>query len=732
MRKPSRILSLALAAVLALSLVSFSTAPASAAYDTTQADKLHSLGLFQGTDKGYELDRTATRSEAAVMLIRLLGKESKAQAQYAAGELPCPFGDVPVWAQGQVTWLYENNLVNGVDSGVYGSTSTVTAQQYAALVLRALGYSESNYDFTYANALSYAASVGILTNDQVSQYSASFVRGDMVSMSCNALDLNMRQSNRTLYTKLKNDGVFSAHSTASASTAAMWLAQKYQGGGSESKWYVEPAKICSPACTDVDGDGKLEILYSGMSVFSLDAKTGARKWKVKSGSDRSVDQSGVDYFGYTPVDLQVADVNGDGHKEIVTAHSNGNYGIGCVSVYDANGYFKPGWPQKLPGPIYALTVADLDGDGKSEICVGLGTGTTAKSLYVYEPDGSMRAGWPQTCGNSIYSNAITAVDLNGDGRKEIVVPNDTEHLSAFNADGTAARAASASYKGINWNGLPLCEDYQHELTCVDWASIHGGEAWATGEPLIGSTRETKNCFMGTIAGVAAADLDNNGSTELAVTGMVNDGSLVMRDDPNSFAGNAKYFTLFLLNTDRGRYTNSAKGYDWTEVPTDTGLPLVMNPSVIDYADSRPLTVDVDGDGNKEILYSACDGKVHCFSLDGTEHGAWPFSLTKRSSPVAEYATVPTCADVNGDGKQEIIFATYTRKDQLAQRGRLFVLNANGAVLAQTTIPTKWGGGDNAPNGCMSRPTVADVDGDGGYEIVLTSLYSGVMVYDLGK
>ena len=157
----------------------------------------------------------------------------------------------------------------------------------------------------------------------------------------------------------------------------------------------------------------------------------------------------------------------------------------------------------------------------------------------------------------------------------------------------------------------------------------------------------------------------------------------------------------------------------------------MYPSVIEYADSRPVTVDIDGDGNKEILYAACDGKVHCFSLDGTEHGAWPFSITKRSSPVAEYATVPVCADVNGDGKQEVIFATYTRKDQLAQRGRLFVLNANGAILAQTTIPTKWGDGDANPNGCRATPAVADVDGDGGCEIVLTSLYSGVMVYDLG-
>ena len=719
-----------LAFALALSLVTLPI-PRAAAYDTGSAEKLSALGLFKGTDKGYDLDRSATRSESAVMLIRLLGKETKAQAQYAAGELPCPFSDVPAWAQAQVTWLYENGLVNGVDSGIYGSDNTVTAQQYAALTLRALGYSDTNGDFTYSSALSYAASLGLLSDSQISQYSVQFLRGDMTDMSYKALYLKMNDSSRTLYEKLSSDGAFSAHGSASASSSAMWLAQMYQGGGSEDNWYVEPATNCAPVVTDLDGDGSQEIIYAGTSLFCLNARTGARKWKVKSGSDRSVNQNSVDYFGRTIVDLFVQDIDGDGSREIVVAHTNGG-GTGCVSVYDRNGYFKSGWPQKLNGPVYALTVADLDNDGKSEICVGLGTGTTGNSLYVFEPNGSPRSGWPKPCGNSIYSNAITAVDLDGNGVKELVVPNDTEHLSAFYADGSAVAARNADYRNLLWNNMPLCENYGHEMNCVQWAILHGGVAWATGRQLSFGTREGRNCYMGTIAGAAAADLDGDGSLELAVTGMINDASLVMRDDPDSFAGNARYFTLFLLNTDRGRYQNSSKGYNWTEVPTDTGTPLVMNPAIIEYADSHPVTVDVDGDGSKEILYAACDGKVHCFSLDGTEHGAWPFSLTKRSTPVAEYATVPTCADVNGDGKQEIIFASYTRKDQLAQRGHLFILNANGALLAETTIPTKWGSGDYAPNGCRARPTVADVDGDGGYEIVLTSLYSGVMVYDLGN
>ena len=43
--------------------------------NTDHADNLSELGLFKGTNNGYELDKPATRVEILVMLIHLLGKE---------------------------------------------------------------------------------------------------------------------------------------------------------------------------------------------------------------------------------------------------------------------------------------------------------------------------------------------------------------------------------------------------------------------------------------------------------------------------------------------------------------------------------------------------------------------------------------------------------------------------------------------------------------------------------
>ena len=48
----------------------------------------------------------------------------------------------------------------------------------------------------------------------------------------------------------------------------------------------------------------------------------------------------------------------DGAVEIVTAHSGG-----WVSVYNAQGYFEPGWPQHpTSNELRGLLVSDLDGD----------------------------------------------------------------------------------------------------------------------------------------------------------------------------------------------------------------------------------------------------------------------------------------------------------------------------------------------------------------------------------
>ena len=67
------------------------------------------------------------------MLIRLMGKDEKAEAQYTSGAIKCIFDDVlsspSAWAASNVAWLYENNYsfrinYNVTLTAVYGEEVT--------------------------------------------------------------------------------------------------------------------------------------------------------------------------------------------------------------------------------------------------------------------------------------------------------------------------------------------------------------------------------------------------------------------------------------------------------------------------------------------------------------------------------------------------------------------------------------------------------------------------------
>ncbi len=162
---------------------------------------------------------------------------------------------------------------------------------------------------------------------------------------------------------------------------------------------------------------------------------------------------------------------------------------------------------------------------------------------------------------------------------------------------------------------------------------------------------------------------------------------------------------------------------WPQRPTTAGI--------------RSLALeDLDGDGRQEILFNTYAGKLHCFSLDGTEHGSWPFTLPKSNGSVYEYASAPACVDLNGDGKKEVIFASWTDNDASSNTGvdgALYVMSHDGQLLARQDLHPGYAtyeGVVNNQNGVMSAPVVKDVDADGKYEVFLNTTYYALCVYEL--
>ncbi len=213
-----RILAAFLCAVMCVSFV-----PAALADDlrnlsseTELASKLSELGLFQGVgDSGsgaadFDLDRAPTRVEALVMLIRALGKDTEAKAYPKTH----PFTDVPAWADGYVSYAYDNALTKGVSAARFGAGDTASSDEYLTFMLRALGYTEGVYnEFTWDASQALAAWCGILP---VKVNWTQFLRSDAVDVTCAALFANLKGSKTTLHEHLASQGVFTEAQFAAA------------------------------------------------------------------------------------------------------------------------------------------------------------------------------------------------------------------------------------------------------------------------------------------------------------------------------------------------------------------------------------------------------------------------------------------------------------------------------------------------------------------------------------
>lgn len=102
--------------------------------------------------------------------------------------------------------------------------------------------------------------------------------------------------------------------------------------------------------------------------------------------------------------------------------------------------------------------------------------------------------------------------------------------------------------------------------------------------------------------------------------------------------------------------------------------------------------DFDGDGKKDLVFGATDGKVHLFSSSGSEIFRPPYWPKQTGGPILAEVQL---ADLDNDGKTEIVVAS--------QDGKVYCLNALGRE--EWVINTRG-------KILVSAPEIADMNGDG--------------------
>lgn len=149
------------------------------------ARQLWQDGLLLGADGSFNLDQPITRAEGIIMILRLLGKESKVKT----ADLACSFTDVPDWAKSYAAYAQQNGIANGYSATVFGASDPMTANQYLTFILRAMGYNDQAGDFSWDTAADTALAIGLIDLVSHHQYTHSnlFLRDHAVIISYQAL-----------------------------------------------------------------------------------------------------------------------------------------------------------------------------------------------------------------------------------------------------------------------------------------------------------------------------------------------------------------------------------------------------------------------------------------------------------------------------------------------------------------------------------------------------------------
>lgn len=165
-----------------------------------KAHLLKNLGIFKGSNNGFELERSPSRIEGAVILVRLLGKEKDSLEL----KLPHPFQDVPEWASPYIGYMYQNKLTNGKSDIEFGSNDILSLQQFTTFVLRALEYQDGSGDFQWDKSVDKAKEIGLFSEQETARLTKkeSFIRDDIVGICFDALKTNLKGKEISLLYKL--------------------------------------------------------------------------------------------------------------------------------------------------------------------------------------------------------------------------------------------------------------------------------------------------------------------------------------------------------------------------------------------------------------------------------------------------------------------------------------------------------------------------------------------------
>jgi hypothetical protein len=169
------------------------------------------------------------------------------------------------------------------------------------------------------------------------------------------------------------------------------------------------------AVADLNGDGLEEVLAT---VYQADQLRIFRNTGTIVGFGQPAAWD-IHTIGPQPSGVEVADLNGDGHQDVLVGLAGDN----TLAVLLGLGEGELAAPEKIPIGVQAAEIraGDFDADGDQDAVLASGGGQTARVFMVLEGDGSGELNPVQGFPLAGFSTSLERGDFDEDGDEDLVV-----------------------------------------------------------------------------------------------------------------------------------------------------------------------------------------------------------------------------------------------------------------------------------------------------------------------
>lgn len=473
----------------------------------------------------------------------------------------------------------------------------------------------------------------------------------------------------------------------------------------------------SAVIVDLNGDGRLDVATMGQ--YKIHVHSGGADGKFTEVATVQLDSQ----FNYGP-EIRAGDVDGDGRldifafardkKRLVYVLNEGDFQFGAIQTVEAS------------NNIDSLEVVDLTGDTFADLIF---VNTQSNSIEIQVGDGSGLFVPTQTLTPAQRGPQVAVADFSGDGHPDLAIggkgsgPSSPASISLYRGDGTGMFIVSQTLE----TGF-----FQDKLTPID---LNGNGnidlAILTSSGNLKGLKTIKNS-LGTFgeirseaAGVGAfnqitGDLNNDGKQDLIRLANSRGVQVLLQDAKGTFDGPTLITTTHGDRPSNGDFNGDgnldivsvvAGGTQFQQLLGD-GNGGFSEPILTDGLISSALlgSKDFDNDGRDDLLaYSNRRLSIFFSGEDGLP-GA-PLIIDDALS--ANHSRSGVFADFNGDGLLDFVIAGRLNSggSDSGPKVRAYLSESNGTYARQELV---WGSGD------LPYPIVADVDGDGRQDVLVTS------------